>query len=161
MPEARVYHPSMTMRGARGLRAALLGLAPALLARDAPAVDGLDARLRQVESAFREGDSAALRASFATSGKVRVDLKDLTEGLGWYACGQLQVLFSRVFQEYATRELVFRAEDVTESSAGTAFARGHWVRRPRRGGSEIAETVVLTLREEKGDWHILEIHSSR
>jgi hypothetical protein len=35
------------------------------------------------------------------------------------------------------------------------------VRRPRRGGDDISQTVVLTLREEKGDWRILEIRTSR
>jgi len=45
--------------------------------------------------------------------------------------------------------------------AASAFARGRWVRRPRRGGDDISQTVVLTLREEKGDWRILEIRTSR
>jgi len=150
----------MSVRLAVG-RAAALGLTAALVAGGARASDRLDMRLRQVESAFREGDATALRPSFAASGKVRAELKDLTEGPGWYASGQLQILFTRVFQDYSTRELMFRTDDVTESTPGTAFARGRWVRRPRRGGDEISETVVLTLREEKGDWRILEIRTSR
>jgi len=150
----------MSVRLAAG-RAAAFGLTAALVAGGARASERLDMRLRQVESAFREGDATALRPSFATSGKVRVELKDFTGGPGWYASGQLQILFSRVFQDYATRELMFRTDDVTESTPGTAFARGRWVRRPRRGGDDISQTVVLTLREEKGDWRILEIRTSR
>jgi hypothetical protein len=150
----------MPLRRAIG-RAAALGLAAALAAGEALPSDGLDVRLRQVEDAFREGDAALLRPAFATSGKVRVDLKDLTSGQGWYASGQLQVLFARVFQDYATRALRFQTDGVTEAAPGTAFARGRWVRRPRRGGDDISETVVLTLREDKGDWRILEIRTSR
>ncbi len=140
---------------------AALAVVAALAAGEAFPSDRLDVRLRQVEGAFREGDATALRPAFATSGKVRVDLKDLTSGQGWYASGQLQVLFTRVFQDYTTREVVFRTNDVTEATPGTAFARGRWVRRPRRGGEDISETVVLTLREDKGDWRILEIRTSR
>ena len=87
--ERRVYHPRMSVRRAIW-RAAALGLAAALAAGAGRASDRLDMRLRQVEGAFREGDAAALRPAFATSGKIRVDLRDLTEGQGWYASGQLR-----------------------------------------------------------------------
>ncbi|HSB60403.1 MAG TPA: hypothetical protein VLI67_01705 [Vicinamibacteria bacterium] len=151
----------MPVRRAAGSPAALLGLALASFAPVAAAGDALDARLRLVERAFREGDAAALRPCFAGSSKVRVQLVDISEGEGWYASGQLQVLFARVFEEYATHELAFRDEDVAEPTPGTAFARGVWMRGGRRGGPDITETLVLTLREEKGDWKILEMRTSR
>jgi hypothetical protein len=127
----------------------------------APGDEGLTARIRRVEAAFRRGDATELRASFAAAGKVRVELRDLTEGQSWYASGQLQVLFARIFEDYSTRELAFAAEDVSEPTPGTAFARARWVRRARRGGPEITETLVLTFRREKDEWRILEIRSSR
>lgn len=139
---------------------ALLGgaFAPVL---GAASDEGLTVRIRRVETAFRRGDATDLSRSFAGAGKVRVELRDLTEGPSWYASGQLQVLFARVFEDFSTRELAFATEDVSEPTPGTAFARGRWVRRARRGGPDLSETLVLTFRREKDEWRILEIRSSR
>jgi len=120
----------------------------------------LASRLRRIESAFRSGDASALRPSFAP-GKVRVDLRDLTDGPGSYGSGQLEVLFGRIFDEIRTREFLIRPQDVTVSAPSTAFARGRWVRRPRPGGAERVDTLTFTLREEGGEWRIHEIRSSR
>lgn len=123
--------------------------------------EALWARLRRIEGAFREGDANALRLSFPSAGKIRVEIKDLTEGQSWYAPAQLQVIFSQIFEAFATREMAFRRSDVTLSPSGTAFARGRWVRRGQHGGPETVDTLTFTLREEGGDWRILEIRSSR
>jgi len=139
-------------------------LAVALLLVDAAAASGaedLPGRLRQVERAFRDGDATTLRLSIVTDGKVRVGLRDMTDGQGWYSPGQLQVLFARVFAEHVTREIAFGPEGVVEPTPGTAFARGRWVRRARGGGPEVVDTVVLTLREQGGDWRVIEIRTAR
>jgi hypothetical protein len=142
-------------------RSALGALAlAAALASPAVLADDLNGRLRRVEQAFRAADSMGLRSSFPSAGKVRVDLKHLSDGQNWYASGQLQVFFRRIFDAYRTSDLRFREEDVAQPAPGMAFARGRWVRRPRRGGPEITETLVLTLREEEGDWRILEMLTS-
>jgi len=141
--------------------AVALGLAAALASPAVLAADDLTARLRRVERAFRAADALALRSSFPSTGKVRVDLADLSDGQNWYASGQLQFLFGRIFGAYTTTDLRFREEDVAQPTPGTAFARGRWVRRPRRGGPEITETLVLTLREEDRDWRVLEMLTSR
>jgi hypothetical protein len=137
-----------------------LALAAALASPAMLAGDDLNGRLRRVERAFRAADSMGLRSSFPSAGKVRVDLKQLSDGQNWYASGQLQFFFRRIFDAYTTSELRFREEDVAQPTPGMAFARGRWVRRPRRGGAEITETLVLTLREEEGDWRILEMLTS-
>jgi hypothetical protein len=143
------------LRIASGALALLLGVAAA-----ASGNEDVWSRLRSIEGAFERGDATALRVSFSTAGKVRVDLKDLTDGQRWYAPSQLQVIFAQIFEQYATRELAFRKADVTLASSGTAFARGRWVRRSRHGGPESMDTLTFTLCEEGGDWHILEIRSS-
>jgi hypothetical protein len=140
-----------------GVLALLLGAA----SDQAPASEAVWPRLRSIESAFERGDATALRNSFSTAGKVRVELKDVTGGQRWYAPSQLQVIFAQIFEQHATRELVFKDADVTLASPGTAFARGRWVRRARHGGPESTETLTFTLCEEGGDWRILEIRSSR
>jgi hypothetical protein len=131
-----------------------------LLQADGPDAQ-LSSRLQRVESAFRGGDAAALRSCFVSSGKVRVDLRDLTDGPASYGPGQLQVVFEQIFDANRTREFAFRKQDVTVPSARTAFAKGRWVRRARTGGQETVDTLTFTLREENQDWRIHEILTSR
>jgi hypothetical protein len=161
-------YDSMHMGGG-WLRAVALAVAlvaallVAALAEPAPAGPdaALQSRLRRIESAFRDGSASALRHSFSESGKVRVDLKDLTDEPASYGSGQLQVVFARIFDENKTREFVFPKDDVTVSEAGTAFARARWSRRSRPGGQEAVDNLTFTLRQERGDWRINEIRSSR
>ena len=149
----------------RGLAAAALAAATGLRYSPMLQADGADpqlaSRLQRIESAFRGGDAGALRSCFASSGKVRVDLRDLTEGPASYGPGQLQVIFEQIFEGNRTREFAFRKQDVTVPSAGTAFAKGRWVRRARTGGQETVDTLTFTLREENRDWRIHEIQTSR
>jgi hypothetical protein len=122
--------------------------------------DALWTRLRRIESAFRAGDAAALRASFPSTSRLRVDLPDVPGCPASYGPGQLQVIFGQIFAEAATREFAFARADVTQPSAGTAFARGRWVRGDA-GAGERADVVTFTLREEAGDWRIHEILAVR
>jgi hypothetical protein len=164
-----VYHP--TDMGGGWLRAVVLtaALVAALvlltLAGPAPGEEppngALRARLSRIEGAFKSGSAGSLRQSFSESGKVRVDLKDLTEEPASYGCGQLQVVFARIFDENQTREFAFPKDDVTVSAEGTAFARARWSRRNRPGGQEAVDNLTFTLRQESGDWRINEIRSSR
>lgn len=127
-----------------------------------PSLDaGLSAGLRRIETAFRNGDANSLRLSFSTAGKVRVDLRSLTDGQALYGPGQLEVIFGNIFGEFRTREFSLGDKDVTVSLPGTAFARGRWVRSGRPGGPEVTENLTFTLRRESGEWRILEIRSSR
>jgi hypothetical protein len=154
------------MRGwRRGFAAAALAAAAGL--NDSPLLRAegpdpqLSSRLQRIETAFRGGDAGALRSCVASSGKVRVDLRDLTEGPASYGPGQLQVVFEQIFDDNRTREFEFRKQDVKVPSAGTAFAKGRWVRRARTGGHETVDTLTFTLREENRDWRIHEILTSR
>lgn len=122
---------------------------------------GLQTRLQRIEAAFREGDATALRRSFASTGKMRVDLKDLTEGQEAYGAGQLQVIFGQIFENFQTRGFSFDPDEVSVSSPGTAFARGRWTRAGRRERVELVEILTFTLRGDGSDWRILEIRSSR
>ena len=143
--------------------AALLGVTrPEIKAEPKRDLDpSLSTRLSRIESAFRQCDANALRLSFPASGKVRVDLDDLTDGQGSYGPGQLQVIFGQIFEDYPTREFVFEREEVRVSQPGTAFARGRWIRRHLNGGHESADNLTFTLRQEGGDWRIQEIRSTR
>ena len=162
-----VYHP--TDMGGGWLRAvalvAALFLAVLLtsIAEPAPGDEpspALRTRLTRIEGAFRDGSAGSLRQSFSETGKVRVDLKDLTDEPASYGCGQLQVVFGRIFDENQTREFSFPKDDVTVSASGTAFARARWSRRNRPGGQESVDNLTFTLRQESGDWRINEIRSS-
>jgi hypothetical protein len=93
--------------------------------------------------------------------KVRVDLRDLTDGQRSYGPGQFEVVLGQVFKAYQASELTFRPEDVKVSSPGTAFARGRWSRRSQPGAAAAVEYVTFTLREQAGDWRIHEILCSR
>jgi hypothetical protein len=161
-------YDSMNMGGgwmrAVALAAALVAaLLVAALAEPAPAGPdaALQSRLRGIESAFRDGSASALRRTFSQSGKVRVDLKDLMDEPASYGSGQLQVVFTRIFDESQTRDFAFPKDDVTVSAAGTAFARARWSRRSRSSGQDSVDNLTFTLRQESGDWRINEIRSSR
>jgi hypothetical protein len=148
----------MPFRGLALLAAGWLAAAPAALAEQD---DALKSRLGRIEQSFRHGDAGALRDSCPSSGKVRVDLRGLTDGPASYAPGQLQVVFERIFAENRTREFSFRRDDLQVSAARTAFARASWTRRGPPGAQEAVEHLTFTLREEGGDWRIQEIRSSR
>ena len=155
------YHRS---RVSQTLLFALLIVGPSAAAAAAPAQPlppGLHARLERIEAAFREGDAGALRSSFAASGKLRVDLKDLTQGQEVYGAGQLQVIFDQIFKSCRTRDFRFAPDEVSVPSPGTAFARGRWTRSGRRERVELVDTLTFTLRDDGSDWRILEIRSSR
>jgi hypothetical protein len=167
-----VYHPTRMEGGwlrAVALTAALVAaLLLMTLAGAAPgeepaaaATTALRSRLSRIEGAFRSGSAGSLRQSFSETGKVRVDLKELTEEPASYGCGQLQVVFGRIFDENQTREFTFPKDDVTVSAAGTAFARARWSRRSRPSGQDSVDNLTFTLRQESGDWRINEIRSSR
>lgn len=148
----------------RGIAAAALaaaGLAPSPALPAGELDPQLSSRLQTIEGAFRNGDAGALRPCFASTGKVRVDLRSLTDGPASYGPGQLQVVFEHIFDDHRTREFAFRKQDVTVPSSGTAFAKGRWVRRARAGGPETVDTLTFTLREERQDWRIHEILTSR
>lgn len=163
-----VYHRARM--GGGWLRAVVLtaALVAALLlttiASPAPGDEpspALRSRLDRIESAFRQGSAGGLRQSFSEAGKVRVDLKDLTDEPASYGCGQLQVVFARIFEENETRAFTFPRDDVTVSASGTAFARARWSRRSRPTAQESVDNLTFTLRQESGDWRINEIRSSR
>jgi hypothetical protein len=135
-----------------------LASAPAARADDEEA---LKSRLRRIEESFRQGNAGGLRDSCPSNGKVRVDLRGLTDGPASYAPGQLQVVFERIFAENRTREFSFRRDDLQVSAPRTAFARASWTRRGPPGAQEAAEHLTFTLREDGGDWRIQEIRSSR
>lgn len=152
-----------------GALAAILGVfavapraaAPAPLpAHTAGQEDALWSRLRRIESAFRSGDAAVLRASFPATAKLRVDLPDVPGGPASYGPGQLQVIFARLFEGAPTREFGFIRDEVTRPSAGTAFARGRWVRGAAAGQPDQSCAVTFTLREDDGDWYIHEIFAT-
>ena len=169
MKKDAVYHP--TVMGGGWLRAVafVAALVAALLLMilagpspgDEPTTPALRSRLSRIEGAFRSGSAGSLRQSFSETGKVRVDLKELTDEPASYGCGQLQVVFERIFDENQTREFAFPKDDVTVSAAGTAFARARWSRRNRPGGQDAVDNLTFTLRQESGDWRINEIRSSR
>jgi hypothetical protein len=121
----------------------------------------LATRLRHIETAFRSGEAGSLRPAFTGKAKVRVDLKDVMDKPGSYGPSQLEVIFNRIFDENRTRQFSFRDQDVTVTTPGVAFARARWLRKGSGGGSETADTVTFTLRQESGDWRIHEIRSSR
>ena len=149
-------------RLALALATAALGWTVPARASDEPEADpGLLARLRRVESAFRQSDANSLRLSFTDAGKMRVDIKDLTDGQETYGAGQLQVIFAHIFQGFRTQDFHFGKDGVKVSNPRTAFARGRWTRRYRPDGQEAVDTLIFTLQEDDGDWRILEIRSAR
>jgi hypothetical protein len=121
----------------------------------------LGARLQAVEAAFRKGSASALRSCVSSGAKVRVELREVTEGSGNYGASQLQVIFERIFEENRTLQFHVPREQVTASAQGTAFARALWVRRVASGGEEVTDNLTLTLRREGDEWRIHEIRSSR
>jgi hypothetical protein len=120
---------------------------------------GLSVRLGAIEGAVRRGDAGALRAAATRDGRVRVDLHGLPGAQGSYGPGQLQVVLRRVFDAFETHAFAFDDER-RERAPSMVFAGGTWVRRPRRGGDEVRDTLTFALRLEEGDWRIVEIRSS-
>jgi hypothetical protein len=126
----------------------------------------LDSRLVRIETALRQGDASSLRLSFSKTGKVRVEIRDLSDGRPSYGAGQLHAIFDRIFETCQTRDFVFDRDDVKVSAPGTAFARARWLRNCSRsrgpaGPGETVEPLTFTLQDEDGDWRIVEIRSSR
>ena len=155
MREPGRYHPSLMFALSIVPSLIVTGLLavarPEVRGDSAPKQDlspSLASRLSRIESAFRQSDANALRLSFPASGKVRVDLDDLTDGQGSYGPGQLQVIFGQIFEDYPTREFVFERDEIRVSAPGTAFARSRWTRRHAVGGHESADTLTFTLRQE-------------
>ena len=154
----------MRVASGRALARFVLALAVVGPARAMPAGQvepALWSRLHRIESAFRNGDAQALRASLPESAKVRVDLRGLTNGPVSYGPSQLQVVFEQIFQDQRTREFVLPRQDVKVWALGTAFARGRWVRGQAPGAPDTLDLLTITLREDGGDWHIYEILSLR
>jgi hypothetical protein len=158
------------VRCGKALRAAALALVVILGWGPAPAAQAhteetaeaaLWARLRGLESAFRQGDATALRLASPSSGKVRVDLPPWTDGPTSYGPGQVQGVFAQVFADRRTHTFSFPREDVSLSREGTAFARGRWVWVPPAGDRQSSETLVFSLRSEGGDWRVQEIRRGR
>jgi ketosteroid isomerase-like protein len=149
--------------GRIALRSWLCALLVALagFARAEEVEPALWSRLQRIETAFRGGDAQALRAMLPGEAKVRVDLRDLTDGPRSYGPGQLEVVLQQIFQAHRNGELTFRTEDVKVCAPGTAFARGRWARRAGPGTSATVDYVTFTLREQAGDWRIHEILCSR
>jgi hypothetical protein len=135
-----------------------LAIPPGVGLADPPAA--LSLRLRQIEGAFREGNAASLRSALASSGKVRLDLDQLTPGPASYAPGQLQVIFSRLFEGRRTRAFLFHSGNVSDTASGTAFARGTWSWQGRQRQEGVL-TLTFILDEERGDWRVREILTSR
>ena len=121
--------------------------------------EALAARLRHIESAFRQDDAAALRDSFTARGKLRLDLPQVPGCPASYGAGQLQVIFGQLFAAARTRAFAF-VEGESDGAAGaeTAFARATWA---RAGTAEPGQSLTFTLREEDGDWRIHEILAPR
>jgi hypothetical protein len=135
-----------------------LAMLPGVGSADPPSA--LSLRLRQIEEAFRDGSAVSLRSALASSGKVRLDLDQITPGPASYAPGQLQVIFSRLFEGRRTRAFAFSAGNVCDPSSGTAFARGTWSwQGPQRQQGVLSLTFILS--EERGDWRVREILTSR
>jgi hypothetical protein len=158
-----VYHP-MAMRArsrAHLVAVAWLAASPALSAWSDATDESLRSRLRRVEAAFRQGDAVAVRGCFSDRAKVRVELLALTEGQGLYSAGQLQVIFTRIFEQRRTRSMSFPRGDVRIPAAGTAFARAIWVHAGTRDGDERTDALMLTLHVEGADWRIIEMRSAR
>jgi hypothetical protein len=151
----------------RSRRAVVLLAAVAMLAaaaregRPDAGSSGLWSRLERIEAAFRSGDAGSLRGSCSGERKIRVEINGLSGGQGSYGAGQLQVVFSSIFDEVRTREFSFGRDDVQLSNPGTAFAKSRWVRRSQAGARDTVDMLTFTLREENGDWRVLEIRSSR
>ncbi len=144
----------------RALAGALL-LLPAVAVRAQEVEPSLWRRLECIEKAFRQADAEALRPSFPSEGKVRVQLPELTSGSGSYGAGQLQVLFGRIFRDQATESFSFPRRDVRISTDGTAFARARWVRKHPAASGDGEDVLTFTLRQDDGDWRIHEVRSSR
>jgi len=126
-------------------------------AAPAAGAEALASRLQRIEAAFRGGDAGALRASFTTRGKLRLDVPQVPGCPASYGAGQLQVIFGQLFAAARTRSFAFEQEDAP-SSDDTAFARALWRRDdPHDGG----QALTFTLREEDGDWRIHEIVAPR
>lgn len=151
------------MRHLTGVLAAaiLCATAGARAASARPIEPGLRARLDRIEKAFRDERAGALRQSFSDEAKLRVHIRDLPAAQGSYGPRQLEVIFGDIFSAYRTTDFRFGRDEVTVSSPNTAFARGRWRRRSRRGGEETLDTLTFTLRRRGQDWRILEIRSSR
>lgn len=119
--------------------------------------EALAARLRHIEEAFRGDDAGALRASFTTRGKLRLDLPQVPGCPASYGAGQLQVIFGQLFADARTRSFAF-ADDGGSVPEDTVFARARWA---RAGPGAPSQALTFTLREEDGDWRIHEIVAAR
>jgi hypothetical protein len=136
-----------------------MALVPAPCVAHAAAPDALCARLKQIETAFRQGNAVSLRSTFASSGKVRLDLQELTTGPVSYAPGQAQVILSRLFEGRRTRDFGFQKGDLASDRSGTAFARATWSWQTRTR-QEGCLSLTFILGEEGGDWRVREILAS-
>ena len=132
-----------------------------LAASPARQEDALWSRLRRIEDAFRAGDAGALRTSFPSAAKMRLDLPDVPGCPASYGPGQAQVVFAQLFSAAATRHFDFQGDDVTRPSEGTAFARARWTRSDPGGRNGPTHSLTFTLREEDGGWRIHEIVATR
>ena len=146
------------MRGT-WLLVALAGAAPGLLAADLPRP--LADTLTAVETAFRDGDGRALRKSFSSVTRVRVDLGALTGGAASFSAGQFQVVMEGVFAGRRTESLAI-AEDGVVLDGATAYAQARWHHSAVAGGTDRRrDTLTLVLRLEDGKWRVVELRAGR
>jgi len=147
----------MTTGGCALLLALVLAPRGAAAAPASSRQEALAARLHRIESAFRDDDAGALRASFTARGKLRLDLPEVPGCPASYGAGQLQVIFGQLFADARTRSFAF-ADDGGGNPEDTVFARARWA---RAGPGAPSQALTFTLREEDGDWRIHEIVAAR
>ena len=120
----------------------------------------LEARLGQIEAAFRGNDAGALRAACLGSGRVRLEVTGVGAAQAGVGPGQLEMLFRQAFAEQRSTAFAFDRPTLRLSPPATAFARARWSKEGR-DGAPVHDILTFTLRDEGGDWRIEEIRSTR
>ncbi len=109
--------------------------------------------LRQIESAFRQGDAARLAGVLPRDSKVMVGLDSFSRAKAYYAPDQVILIFRKIFRNLQIVHFHLEYDDLESSRSELLYVPATWS--VRRGSSGLRDLrLQFTLRQEGGVYYV-------
>jgi hypothetical protein len=130
---------------------------PLLLAGDADSarrVDpGLLQALKQIESAFRNGDAGRLAGVLPPNSKTMVGLDSFSRPKAYYGPDQVILIFRKIFRNVRILHFELEYDDLDPARSEVVYVPANWsVRRESSGIKDLR--LQFTIRREAGAYYV-------